>query len=185
MQALAKGMLMKKFKEFSIAFVGLKLGVHQFDYHIDESFFKEFEYDDLQKANLDIVLNFNKKTTLIELDFDLKGTVTVPCDVSNVLFDMPIESQMKLIVKFADEYNDEDDVVLFLPHGEHQLNVAQSIYEMAVLAIPAKRTHPDLDNGLEAETLDKLDELEREPEEEKEIDPRWAKLKNLITDKDK
>ena len=40
---------MKPLKEFIIPFVGLKLGKHHFDYHIGETFFEYFEYDDFLK----------------------------------------------------------------------------------------------------------------------------------------
>jgi uncharacterized metal-binding protein YceD (DUF177 family) len=49
--------------------------------------------------------------------------------------------------------------------------------------------HPGIEDGtLKSDTLDKLNELsvtevKEEVEEEKEIDPRWDKLKQLLTDK--
>ena len=82
--------------------------------------------------------------------------------------------------------NNENDEILIIPHGEHQINVAQYIYEMLVLAVPPKRVHPGvLDGTLKSEILDKLEELQ--PKESKEqtegTDPRWDDLKKLLTDK--
>ena len=59
---------------------------------------------------------------------------------------------------------------------------------MIILAIPNKRVHPKvLDGTMESETLKKLKELEvKEVKEEntaEEADPRWYKLKNLLTEK--
>ena len=93
---------------------------------------------------------------------------------------------MDLVVKFGEAYNDEDDEILIIPFGEHQINVAQYIYEMLVLAVPQKRVHPGVVDGtLKSEALDKLKELQ--PKELKENiaknDPRWDALKKLITDK--
>jgi uncharacterized metal-binding protein YceD (DUF177 family) len=56
------------------------------------------------------------------------------------------------------------------------------------LALPLKRIHPGVNDGtLESDVLDKLKELEIKTEEveepEKEIDPRWNKLKNILIDK--
>jgi len=93
---------------------------------------------------------------------------------------------LDLVVKFSDEFNDEDDEILIIPHGEHQVDIAQYVYEMLVLAVPQKRVHPGvLDGSLESEALKKLQELQ--PKENKEdsedTDPRWDALKKLITDK--
>ena len=93
---------------------------------------------------------------------------------------------MILLVKFGESYNDEDDEILILPHGEHQVNIAQYIYEMIVLSVPSKRIHPGvLDGTLNSEVLKKLEELR--PKENKKdknkIDPRWEVLKKLLTDK--
>jgi uncharacterized metal-binding protein YceD (DUF177 family) len=52
-----------------------------------------------------------------------------------------------------------------------------------VLALPKKRVHPGvLDGTLKSEIVDKLKELQPKKQKE-EIDPRWAELKKLITNK--
>jgi uncharacterized metal-binding protein YceD (DUF177 family) len=56
---------------------------------------------------------------------------------------------------------------------------------MIVLSIPFRRVHPGVKDGtLNSEALKKLDELRvEEIKKEEEIDPRWEKLKQLLTDK--
>ena len=46
---------MKPLKEFNIQFIGLKLGEHHFDYNIDRTFFKEFEFDEFNDADLKLI----------------------------------------------------------------------------------------------------------------------------------
>ena len=180
---------MKKLNEYLIPFVGLKLGKHQFEYQINKTFFDHFEYDDFESANIQVDVVLEKKSLMLELHFKHKGTVYVPCDVTGEMFDLPIEGAVKLVVQFGEEYNDENEEILILPHGEHQLDISQYIYEMIALSVPLKRVHPGIEDGtLKSETLDKLNELrvtevEEEVEEDKEIDPRWDKLKQLLTDK--
>jgi len=77
-----------------------------------------------------------------------------------------------------------------LPHGEFQVDVSQYVYEMIVLSVPVKRIHPGVEDGtLESEAIDTLEKLSpkinKEKEQEDEIDPRWAELKKLLIDKDK
>ncbi len=178
---------MTKHKEFAIPFSGLKQGKHEFEYKIKNEFFESFEYDDINGADISLSVTLNKMSTMLELEMYAKGTVNVNCDITNEPFDQKITSSLELVVKFGDEYNDENDEILIVPHGEHQINIAQYVYEMLVLAIPQKRVHPGVEDGtLESEVIDKLKELQ--PKEVKEnkgnnTDPRWDALKKLLKDK--
>ncbi|MGB0897073.1 MAG: YceD family protein, partial [Flavobacteriaceae bacterium] len=102
-------------------------------------------------------------------------------------FNKPIEANLKLIVKFGEEFNDDNEEILILPHGEYEVDVKQYIYEMIVLAKPSKLIHPGVEDGsLDTEILSKIEEykiIKNAEEDNAEIDPRWNKLKNLLTDK--
>ena len=67
------------------------------------------------------------------------------------------------------------------------MNIAQYIYELIVLSVPTKRVHPNVLNGtMKSEALERLEELrinEEKTVEETSADPRWDKLKDLLTDK--
>ena len=123
----------------------------------------------------------------MELSLHATGSVNVNCDVTNEPFDLDIDSSMNLVIKFGDAFNDENEELLILSHGEYEFNTSQYIYEMLVLSIPHKRVHPGVEDGsLESDVLDKLNELRfSNPEEEnnnKNTDPRWDALKKLKTD---
>jgi uncharacterized metal-binding protein YceD (DUF177 family) len=180
---------MKKLNEFLIPFIGLKVGKHQFEYQIDKTFFDQFEYDEFEAVDIKVNMTLEKKTTMLELAFKHAGTVHVPCDLTGEMFDLPVKGKFKLVVQFGEAYNDDNDELLILPHGEHQIDVSQIIYEMIVLSVPQKRVHPGVKDGtLDSEALRKLKDLEvkqvkPETEKENETDPRWDKLKQLLTDK--
>jgi uncharacterized metal-binding protein YceD (DUF177 family) len=178
---------MKVNKEYLIPFAGLKLGKHQFEFEIKKAFFDDFNFDEYNDVNIKVDLVLEKKSIMLELTFKSKGTVNVPCDLTNEDFDLPVKGKLGLIVKFGDEYNDENDEMLVLPHGEHQIDVSQYIYEMIVLSVPSKRIHPGIKDGTIApEILQKLNELapkEEHKEEDNDTDPRWDGLKKLLTDK--
>ncbi len=175
-------------KAFKISFSGLKEGKHQFDFEVDHTFFENFGFEDFNSATLNVVAHLDKKSTIMGLLLEVSGTVNVNCDVTNEPFNMPIESQMELVVKFGEEFNDDNEELLILPHGAYEFNIAQYIYEFVVLAVPFKRVHPGVEDGsLESEILDKLEELKPtvQPEEKEDldsIDPRWDALKKLKTD---
>ena len=171
---------------FVIPFKGLKEKKHQFEYKISQEFFEFYQYDDVSNADITLHLDFNKKSTLIEVHFMSKGTIEVSCDLTNEPYWQPIKAELDLVIKFGDAYNDEDIDILILPHGEYEVDLSQYIYEMIVLAIPTKKIYPGVKDGtLKSEILNKLEELKPkiESKNNKSSDPRWDKLKGLITDK--
>ncbi|MSP84845.1 MAG: DUF177 domain-containing protein [Flavobacteriaceae bacterium] len=182
---------MKKLNEFLIPFIGLKLGKHQFEYQINKAFFDSFDYDEFESADIKVSVFFIKKSNILELNLKHKGTIYVPCDLTNEMFYFPIKGNLKVIVQFGEEYNDDNDELLILPHGEHEINISQIIYEMIALSIPFRKVHPGVKDGtLDSEALRKLNELrvdelkkDRNKKTEDNIDPRWDKLKQLLTDK--
>jgi uncharacterized metal-binding protein YceD (DUF177 family) len=180
---------MKVTNEFLIPFIGLKLGKHPFEFQINKSFFDSFEYHEYEDCDIKVSVILEKKSTLLELSFKHKGTVTVPCDVTNEIFPLEIKGKIKLVVNFGEEFNNDNEELLILPYGEHQIDLSQYIYEMIVLSVPLKRVHPGINEGtLQTETLEKLTKLsvkeqKKEIKKEEDTDPRWDKLKQLLTDK--
>lgn len=180
---------MKNLKEYLIPFAGLKIGKHQFEYQVDKKFFEHFDFDEYNDVNIKVDVILEKKSTMLELHFKHKGTINVPCDVTNEDFDLPVKGKLTLIVKFGEAFNDENEELLILPHGEFQVDVSQYIYELIVLSVPVKRIHPGVKDGtLENEAVKALEALspgeqKAQKEEQEDIDPRWAALKKLLTDK--
>ena len=173
-------------KEYIIPFSGLKEGRHEYHYKVDNKFFQSFDFREFNAASIDVFVHLDKRSTVLEFEFQATGTVNVDCDLSSEPFDLPINATLALLVKFGEEFDDEDDEILILPHGEHQVNIAQYVYEMLVLAVPAKRVHPGvLDGSLRSELLVKLKELQpgESKNKDKHTDPRWDALKNFLTDK--
>jgi len=183
---------MKVTNEFLIPFVGLKLGKHQFEYQINKEFFEDYDYDEFESCDIKVNVVLEKKSTMLELHFKHKGTIHVPCDLTSEMFDFPIKGKIKVIVQFGEDFNDDNEELLILPFGEHQVDVKQYIYEMIALSIPLKKIHPGIKDGtLKSEALDKLNELKvnskelkkTDSKEEETTDPRWDQLKKLLTDK--
>jgi uncharacterized metal-binding protein YceD (DUF177 family) len=186
---------MNNTKQYLIPFVGLKLGKHHFEYQISNAFFEVFDYDEFDNCNIKVNVVLEKKNTMLELIFKHEGTVNVPCDLTSEDFDLSIAGEMKLLVRFGDVYNNDNEELLILPFGEFEIDIAQYIYETIALSVPLRRVHPGVQDGsLKTEALERLKELileehKEEVEEDKiqdkeeNIDPRWDKLKQLLTDK--
>src|SRR5690625_1995155 len=181
---------MKELTQYKIRFSGLKQGRHQFIYDIDETFFTYFDYEELWDPILKLDVELTINSTSLEFALHVKGDVGVHCYVTNEAFKQPIEDTYKFAVRFGDEFNDDLEDILVIPHGSLEVDIKQYIYETILLAVPARLVHPGVEDGtLKSEIKDILDELRvDEPTEgtddsEEETDPRWDELKKLLTDK--
>ena len=169
---------------FILPFKGLKEGIHQFEYSVNKKFFEVYTNEEIKDVAIKVSLEFHKKSTLLELHFDVEGTVEVACDLTNELFHYPISTHMDIVVKFGEEFNNENEDILIIPYEVHEIDVKQFIYEAIVLALPTKKIHPGVVDGtLKSDILDKLKEFEPKENINNNLDPRWDKLKELLTDK--
>lgn len=175
-----------KFENYAIKYTGLKLGEHQFDYYIDNTFFDEFDYQEFKESQIHADVLLVKKNTHLEFDIHIQGKVRVECDVTLENFDLPIENALSLVVKFGEDYKEVDEKLSIIPAGQNEFQIEQYIYECVVLALPSKKVHPGVEDGtLDSEILEKLNHhsIDREENiENKETDPRWDKLKKLLKD---
>ena len=172
---------MNKLTAYDIPIFGIKEGKHTFNYKIDSTFFALFEESELKNGSLEVELLLDKKPTFLALDFVLNGKVSVGCDRCLDKFDIDIQYETKLYVRYGEETYEESADTLILSRNENELNVAQFILEFIEISVPYRNVHPDLENGDTACNPDMLDKLEAyEFNEESESDPRWDKLKGLM-----
>ncbi len=174
---------MKKSSKFMIPFRGLKDGIHFFNFKVDNSFFEQLKFFDFIGVNLDLKITLDKKVSILIIKFDVKGSLIIPCDVTTEPFDYNLGTTFRLVVKFGEVEKYDGDEILILPNGFNQIDVSQYIYEMIILAVPQKKVHPGvIDGSLKSDMIDKLNELQPKKRRklQKEIDPRWGKLKDLL-----
>ena len=60
-------------RTFDIAFVGLKPGVHEFEYDIDDKFFTEYQEQDFRNCKAQVKLALDKKNGFMLLKFEVGG----------------------------------------------------------------------------------------------------------------
>lgn len=174
--------------EYVIRFSGLKEGIHQFVFEVGDKFFEQLDYSEIKVANLKAVVDFEKKTNMLVVNYHVKGEVELMCDKCTDDFLLSIEGEEELIYKFGDGISDDEKIII-LPENEIEVDVSQPIYEVTCLAVPSKRVHPEgkcnqemlnaMDNYLMVENHEVTPDAEATEEENEEIDPRWSALKNL------
>lgn len=174
---------MKHLRAYAINFLSLADGQHQFDYELNEKFLSAFEDTPLNQAQVVVKLQMLKKQQFMQLDFQLSGHVPAQCDLCGQDFDLPIALDEQMIVKFVHELPElPEPELIYLQHGASQLDLANTLYELLVLAIPIRKVHPN--EGCPAEILDLLDQYSQITEEEEEEDETpnssvWDALKDL------
>jgi uncharacterized metal-binding protein YceD (DUF177 family) len=136
-----------------------------------------FEFAEIKKGSIQALVLLEKKSTMLEVEFQLSGMVELACDTCTDLYQQQLLCSFSQIVKFSDVMESEDtDEIIYLPSNEHMLNVTQQLYEFIHLSLPSKRAHA-YEADCNQDILDKLDELAyQEPEV---ADPRWTPLQNL------
>lgn len=193
---------MKSNKEFIIQFVGLKLGVHSFEFEIGTTFFSEREYSIIDTGSVRVLMTLEKKETMMIADFLVNGIVSTYCDRCNDPLELEINGTYHLIYKFGLEPS--DDETLFVLHPDaYELDVSGQLYEFITLSLPSRLIHPKggcneemvalikqyshhPEDAQESEEWEDEDDFDEEDDWEDDddtdddpIDPRWSVLKNL------
>ena len=172
-------------REFEIAFVGLKPGLHQFEYQIDDKFFANYDKQDFSNCNAKIKLELDKKASFMLLKFDIDGAVDVNCDRCGNPLTLQLWDEFKIVVKLVDnpeEMNEqeEDPDIYYISRGESHLHLADWIFEFINLSVPTQKEceFENMDgpfcNPAAREALQKL----RKAEEEKQ-NPLWKGLEKF------
>ena len=81
---------MEVLDHFSIPFIGLKVGLHQLKFEVDDSFFAEYENSLVKQGELTVTLDLDKRSHMAGLDFSLEGTVITDCDRCMEDINLPI-----------------------------------------------------------------------------------------------
>jgi uncharacterized metal-binding protein YceD (DUF177 family) len=131
-------------REFEIAFVGLKPGVHEFRYEVDNKFFANYNQADFTNCHASIKLALEKNTSFMMLKFEIGGNVDVICDRCGNTLNMDLWDEFNMVVKQVEnpeEMNEseEDPDIFYISRTESHLNLADWIYEFVSLSIPYQR----------------------------------------------
>lgn len=169
---------MRRFGTFDIPFTGLSLGTHRYQFNIDKAFFDHFEFSEIDNAQFNITIDLEKQSNMMILHFDLKGEIETICDTCGDDFSLKASFKDRVIIKFGEEEIDQSEEILVIAPNEHQINVADLIYEFAHLSLPTRKVHPV--GMCNKEALKKLEKLEHDSEEIE--DPRWESLKKIKKD---
>jgi len=172
---------LKSLRTYSIPFTGLKLGKHQFEFAITDSFFDEFDYSLVKKGNLQCVVELEKQETLMVLNSHITGHLELNCDRCLAQYPQPVDIREQQVAKFSDVAIDEDEEIIALGKSDHEINIAGLIYEYINVAVPfiAVCSNEGNTSYCDKEMLDSLNKLSVNNEQDEHTDPRWDALKKI------
>jgi len=97
----------------------------------------------------------------MELGIALSGKVQVQCDRCLEYFELPVEFEGQLIIRFSETEKEPLEDIVFLHPEEDRIDLKHYLYESISLSLPIRKVHPDLADGREGcnrEMLEKLKE---------------------------
>ena len=161
---------------YKIPFTGLKTGKHDFQMDVDQEFFTHFPESEIEDANgvVDVVLNYSETNMVLHLNMNLSWKVPCGRCLEELHFDL--QSYERIAIQYGEATEIGDDLWI-LGKNEIELDLSQTILEMAHLARPSNQVHAnesDCDPKMLAFFKSESDEKSN-----KTIDPRWDALKNL------
>ena len=164
-------------KEYKVAHRGLAEGTHSFEFEMNDEFFDCFDETRGTNGSVKAEVEIVKSASLMVVKMRIDGVVKAICDRCLEEMDLPVRGEMNLFVKQGgdDEESGDADFILLAPEDDY-LDLSKPLYELYVLTLPMRVTHPEGECNSEMERI-----LQTYTEEKsEEIDPRWEKLKELI-----
>ncbi len=175
-------------REYEIAFVGLKPGLHEFQYEIEDKFFTDFKQSEFTNCRALVNLTLEKNTSFMMLKFEVGGKVDVNCDRCGNTLGVELWDEFNMIVKLVenpDQMNaeEEDADIFYISRNESHLHVAVWIYEFITLSVPMQRMCNDEEIGgpqCNKEVLAMLKKMEASSNENNPLSKELEKLKKKI-----
>ena len=168
--------------QYIIQFGGLPVGLHEYEFDVNDAFFKNFDSSEVDTADLKVKAVLTKQNNLLQMHVAIEGTVGLDCDRCMKNFNFPIEAEENLVIKHGNPEESTDEI-LVIPEGTEEFEIAHYIYEYVTLAIPARRVPCELDEDLfkcDEAMLEKLETLSSSSEvEEVTKNPMWEKLNKI------
>ena len=155
--------------------------MHHFNFEITDKFFESFETERrFHDMHVDLTVDIMKDTTMLILDFKHDGNTQVTCDRCLAEIPQHVGGSNKLIVKFGENREDDNESIITLAQGEYEIDLSPFIYDYICLSFPWRFDCSDLkesEKPCDEEVLKKIAFLQ--VNKDNQGDPRWDALKKL------
>lgn len=142
----------------------------------------DLDPDAFSDIQVDLDLFCQRERILV--DMRTRATAALVCDRTLQPFEQPVEGHYSVLFAAPgtapeEESDDYEEVREFSP-TDHALNLTDLVRDTIILALPQRKIAP----GAEEEEIPTTFGAPADQEQEKPIDPRWEKLRELRSDGD-
>lgn len=157
-------MMIDILKNYTFEFKKYENGQHTFYLGASTDLFRDFEYNEIQKARIKVRCNAFVDDNSVSLEMKLIGLVRVQCDICGDFFNLKIKNKVLLNFKTSNTQLEDEPELIYLPIDAVSIDLKKIIYEYSVLSLPMKIVHPKNSNGQRTcnpETLKYLEEFKK------------------------
>lgn len=163
---------------------GLDIGIHRYDFKLDDFFLQQCEDSPYKEADVDFEVDVDRRANMVVLNVSMQGLVRCTCDRCIAPINLPIQSEHRVILKEKEgmEAASEDDIIYIEP-GLKQFSIAPLLYDIFVLAIPIKKIYDcetQIPRPCDMVVLNRLDEDPSTNEEKQDESSIWDDIRNNL-----
>lgn len=167
---------MSKNDDRTIRFTGLKSGIYTYDIQLGDSFFKEFENEEIKGGKVNFTVKMERMERMLLFTFSFAGELTTQCDRCLGEMKVSVSGEEHLNVRFSDTEVSEDEETAILPESANEIDLTPWLYEYVAVRMPLQHIHSEGDCDPEV-TKYIADEEQKHGDDY--TDPRWDALKEL------
>jgi uncharacterized protein len=126
--------------ELRIELPKLALGLHRFSYPLTMALFEESGELVIEDLEGEALVELDKSTKLITLNYIIAGKMLLPCDRCLKQYSHVFSFEHKVYYTFEPKMKEiEEDDVYFLDKNTQYLDLSQDIYDLIVLQVPYRK----------------------------------------------
>lgn len=130
-------------KKYSIAYKGLKNGLHEEDFIVDGALFDAYESKEIKDGHCKVHVAIRKSDSQLILNVEIDGEVVCECDRCLEDCNIPVHFDGELLVHISEQTGEYDGENMWVSPEEEDIDLMQYIYESIVLSLPYSRVHSD------------------------------------------
>jgi len=127
------------FDQFTLPVKGLHIGFHEYQFDIDDAFFKASDTDIIESGKFHVDLSLEKNMDMMILTIDFEGHWKTACDRCTADIDLPVIGSNEILIKYGEKELDDGDIIYIMKESS-ELNVAKIILDSIIVSLPIMKT---------------------------------------------
>lgn len=165
--------------EFTIPYLGLMNGAHNFDFILDDVFLSSLEKSSIEKGRFEMMITFDKQDRMIVLTINCSGYYNADCDRCLAPIQVPMIYEDQVIIKVEEAPSIKKDEVYYVEPSTSHIDIAPFMVESLHLHLPMQNIRECEEEGYTSCDQEVLKNLGVDYEEAPERENPWGELGKL------